>query len=407
MKTVGIILLLCIVTWLISAENVRIPLTRTQRTFEQNYDYIERENLRLTGKLPPREARFKWDKTGIKTISTLNLTNYDDEVWVGNITIGTPPQGPYRVVLDTGSSNLWVPSIACDDAGCTGKVKYNSKDSTTFVKNGEALVIPYGTGFMIGLLDNDLIDFAGITVTNVTFGEAEFLAAFFEDTPLDGILGLAFKDIAMDNATPVFDQMMEEKLLTQDIFSFYLSNDQGGDNSVMLLGGYDTQYMMPGAKITYLTIDLPSYWLVGMTTVLVDGKVAHTCLGECPTVIDTGTSVILGPSYDTEDLLKMIGTVNADCSNLDSLPTVAFTLGGVAFDLTPDFYVIKEQISPSTYNCTLAICGSLLAAPLWILGDPFLRAYYSIYDRSQQDLFAQIGFAKSINWVNSTYNSKP
>jgi len=318
------------------------------------------------------------------------LNNYNDTEYVGPITIGTPPQ-KFVVVFDTGSSNLWVPSTACTDIGCKGKDKYSSSASSTFKANGRSITIQYGTGSMAGILAQDTTNVGGVNVVNQVFGEATTLANFFAGQPMDGILGLAYPSIAADNVVPVFDNMITQKLVASPLFGVYLDSSSGNTGSQIEFGALNTG-LYSGA-ITYIPVTQKTYWSVGITEFLVNNK-AVACTSGCKGIVDTGTSVLVGPTAQINLILNALN-VKSDCSNYNSLPQLTVTLSGKNFNIPPSVYVLK-----SGGQCAPLIQGEL-GSTLWILGDTFIRGYYTVFNRGTD----QVGFA-TLNTAVSTITDR-
>ncbi|NWH53911.1 PEPA protein, partial [Fregata magnificens] len=327
-------------------------------------------------KLHPYNPAAKFFSSGV---SAEPLQNYMDNEYFGTISIGTPAQ-KFTVIFDTGSSNLWVPSVYCSSPACGNHNRFNPADSSTFVSTNDSVSIAYGTGSMTGVLGYDTVIVSDIEVTSQIFGLAETEPGdFFYYTPFDGILGLAFPSIASSGATPVFDNMMTEHLVARDLFSVYLSkNEQSG--SFVLFGGIDSSYTTNG--INWIPLSAETYWQITMDSVSIGGETV-ACSAGCQAIVDTGTSLLAVPNQALSNLLGALGATSngqISCSAISSLPDVVFYINGNAFAVPPSAYVIEMN-----GYCSLGFQGMNVpteAGELWILGDVFIREYYVIFDRA-------------------------
>jgi hypothetical protein len=100
----------------------------------------------------------------------VKISELEDAQYYGPISIGTPPQ-TFQVIFDTGSSNLWVPSGNCTDCGLHHK--YEHDKSSTYVPNGTAWDILYGSGPVSGFLSSDKVNVGGVSVSQAMFAEVD------------------------------------------------------------------------------------------------------------------------------------------------------------------------------------------------------------------------------------------
>lgn len=77
----------------------------------------------------------------------------------------------FSVILDTGSSDLWVASTQCAQGCAKAKTKYSPSSSSSFTTQNETVSISYGSGAMEGIIAADVVSMGGFTVQSQGFGE--------------------------------------------------------------------------------------------------------------------------------------------------------------------------------------------------------------------------------------------
>ncbi|KAJ1357689.1 Inositol hexakisphosphate and diphosphoinositol-pentakisphosphate kinase [Parelaphostrongylus tenuis] len=164
------------------------------------HKYLENLNFR----------RFQVHKKGSQPIM-----DYYDTVYTVNATVGTPGQS-VALCLDTGSSNLWVIDASCTTDACDGvpgdihtRRKFNTTASSTFSKETSVTYgITCGDGLCRGKLAKDTVSFADLTIKQQQFLDADDVDGSIGDMPFDGVLGLAWSVLAIENVTTPMQNLL-------------------------------------------------------------------------------------------------------------------------------------------------------------------------------------------------------
>ncbi|KAH9036753.1 acid protease [Lactarius deliciosus] len=335
----------------------------------------------------PADPGHHYNDTPISSLATaagqlLPLQDYVagalDLLYYGSISLGTPPQ-VLTVDVDTGSADLWVPS-ACQ--ACHGH-QFSPTHSSTFHPTNEGFSITYGTGNVSGRLVTDVVSIAGLSVADQAFGAVSARSDDMDKQPNDGLIGMAFGTIAQSRRATFFESLIAQRKLAAPLFSVHLSRHEESGSSVCF-GCVDSSRTT--GPVTWLPVVSRSYWTVSMDGLWANGARAPAKL---TAAIDTGTSLIYVPSALAAAFYALIpgskranqygpGFWSVPCYSANQ---IELSFDGNRFAIHPnDFYL--GRVSAGSTACVAGVLSIDNGLPpnLAIIGDVFLKSWYSTYD---------------------------
>jgi len=334
-------------------------------------------------------------------VPTVVINDYQDAQYYGTVQLGTPQQ-TLRVIYDTGSSNLWVNNIKPSLFSLAKHKYYDHSKSSTYVKNGTAFAIQYGSGPVAGEYSVDTMSIAGVAAESYLFAEADDVSGLgpaFIAGKFDGILGMGWDDISIDGVETPLRALVNSGKLDDPVFAFYLGS--GGADGELTIGGVNPNHYTGDFHYVPVVDMVPGttgYWEIVLDDVTINGaSVSSAKRG----VVDSGTSLMTIPSKEIKNIAKAVGAKQLSiippfnkeytipCSA--DAPSIDFQIDGRTYSLTKEDYSLDQGDD----QCLFAFMGMDIPAPvgpLIIMGDVFMRAHYCKFDVGQK----RVGFAQIV-----------
>lgn len=395
---------------------------------------------------PPQEEHWPLliplQRESIPVVRNKQTVSYKTS-YSGVISVGLPAQ-EFRVVFDTGSGNIVVPSVECRSESCRQHRRYNiSKSQTALAINVDGSAVPEGElcdqatiGFSTGQITGEFVRervcpggkmscFEMSVVVAVEMSKTPFKSFLF-----DGIFGLAHNSLALSSEFSFLSRLALDNSSASSQFGVFLAVEH---ESEIALGGYNSDRLLTPLQWSPLAMREFGYWQVFIKEVRIAGKALEICKdGTCRGVVDTGTSHLGIPGSDFRefmDLLSIDSTSHpADCRDAEGA-TLEFELeGDLTLNLDPGHYMrplslptgmngLSERTgaTPGTTpskadpapaaglerrTCLPRLMRVNMAAPLgpklFLLGEPVLHRYYTVYDWKEK----RVGFGLAASAAN-------
>ncbi|KAL1409733.1 hypothetical protein Q8F55_003730 [Vanrija albida] len=397
-----------------SAQPLSVPLRQLPRrgeSLDDHQQWLKDQATNLRSKYAPHLSERELDnlkrglderadrqkRAGTAPGASMNLVNLNiDALYAGELQIGTPPQ-TFLTIVDTGSSDLWVLEDGCPQ--CAGMTTFKDPESTSFVNTGEPFRISYGSGDASGTIVTDTVTMDTFTVEKQGFALVNQSTASLISAPTSGLMGLAWQKIASTKQMPWW-QTLASTTWADPQFGVYMArfrnnrNAQAVENNggEITFGGVNTSYYT--GEINYISIADSNldYWRIPIESISVQGKNTGYKSSSPNAAIDTGTTLIGGPSNAIAAIYAQIpnaeplgaasgfeGYYQYPC---DTKVEVKLGFGNQVWTLDNDDF----NLGPFTQSSPDLCLGAFFAVDMsrnhlvsWIVGASFLKNVYSVY----------------------------
>jgi len=190
----------------------------------------------------------------------------------------------------------------------------------------------------------------------------------------DGLIGMAFPRISQGRIPTFFQHLLEQDLIDEASFSLYISEK----NSAIVLGGIDPRFN--ATEFTFFPLLQTGYWSVEGHGLIINDEEFRFSDSPLIAIFDSGTSRIVASVEIVDFVARMTGlesNVAYEPRIVHDLPTIWVQFGDELVAIPPKAYML----------CLEAFCifgfegSSHLPSPnFMILGDLFLRTYYTLFD---------------------------
>ncbi|SBS87734.1 plasmepsin, putative [Plasmodium ovale] len=322
----------------------------------------------------------------------IELDEIANLVFYGEGEVGDNHQ-KFSLLFDTGSANLWVPSKKCKSSACKNKNLYDSSKSKTYEKDGTEVELLYGSGSIKGFFSKDIVTLGYLSAPYkfVEATDTDDLEPVYGNIEFDGILGLGWKDLSIGAVDPIIIEMKNQNKIDHALFTFYLSvNDK--ESGYLTIGGIEDKFYQ--GEITYEKLNHDLYWQIDL-----DMHFGNTTMTKANAIIDSGTSSITAPTTFITEFFKDKNVIKVPfipfyittCDNKE-MPTLKFTSGSNTYTLEPEYYMDPLFDIDETL-CIVDIIPVDIDENTFILGAPFMRKYFSVFDYDNE----RVGFAVAKN----------